>query len=98
MRATNETVLKKVKTLYDMLLRHDGFGEIRIEMRILKRRQKEVIIHCGKQYRYVVDFDPRQEENRATPAAGGGPDRNEMEAPASRNAANECTAPDRREA
>jgi hypothetical protein len=44
--------------LFDELLAHDGFGELRIEMRLLKRGQKEVIIHCGKQYRYVLDFEP----------------------------------------
>ena len=28
-----------------------------IDIRLLKRGQKEVIIDCGKQYRFVVDFD-----------------------------------------
>jgi len=51
-------VLARVVALYKDLLIHDGFGEIRLEVRILKRGQKEVIIHCGKQYRYVVDFQP----------------------------------------
>jgi hypothetical protein len=58
--ATNEQVLTRIRQLYEMIFRHDGFGEMRIEMRILKKRQKEVIIHCGKQYRYVVDFDPQE--------------------------------------
>ena len=58
MAHTNSTVLDKIRELYEMLFRHDGFGEMRIEMRFLKRHQKEVIIHCGKQYRYVVDFKP----------------------------------------
>lgn len=51
-------VLGKIRELYDVLFRHNGFGEIRIEMRILKKGQKEIIIHCGKQYRYVVDYQP----------------------------------------
>ncbi len=55
---TNDDVLEKIGELYAALFRHDGFGEIRIEMRILKRQQKEIIVHCGKQYRYVVDFQP----------------------------------------
>ena len=38
------------------MLRHDGFGEMRIEVRILKRGQKEVIVHFGKQFRFVVDM------------------------------------------
>jgi hypothetical protein len=46
---------KKILALFDEILRHDGFGEIKVEVKILKRKQKEVIIHCGKQYRFVVD-------------------------------------------
>ena len=48
-------VLKKISDLYHDLIGHDGYGDIKIEIRILKRGQKEVIIHCGKQYRYVVN-------------------------------------------
>ena len=55
---TNRIVVARLVALYADLLTHDGFGEIRVEVRILKRRQKEVIIHCGKQYRFVVDFVP----------------------------------------
>jgi len=50
-------VKQKLLTLFDDVLAHDGFGEIRIEVNILKRNQKEIILHCGKQYRFVVD-DP----------------------------------------
>ena len=56
MTHTNEMVLTKIQQLYESLFLHNGFGEMSIEMRILKRGQKEVIIHCGKQYRYVVDY------------------------------------------
>ena len=38
------------------LLVHDGYADLSVEIRILKRGQKEVLIRCGKQYRYVVDF------------------------------------------
>jgi len=48
-------VLEKIHELYHELLEHDGFGEIRMEVKILKRGQKEVIVHCGKQYRFIVD-------------------------------------------
>ncbi|MEW5057130.1 MAG: hypothetical protein AB1Y25_05855 [Cycloclasticus sp.] len=51
----NLDVVAKVVELYGDLFAHEGFGEIRIEVNILRRGQKEVIIHCGKQYRYVVD-------------------------------------------
>lgn len=48
-------VLAKLTDLYLEAFSHDGFAEIRVEMRILRRGQKEVILHCGKQYRFVVD-------------------------------------------
>ncbi|HPS52050.1 MAG TPA: hypothetical protein PLK08_00720 [Phycisphaerae bacterium] len=53
-------VLAKISELYRELIAHDGFGELHMDVRILKRGQKEVIIHCGKQYRYVVDFPQKQ--------------------------------------
>ena len=49
-------IKEKMNTLFDELMAHDGFGEMRVEMNILKRNQKEVILHCGKQYRFVVDM------------------------------------------
>ncbi len=54
--STHEEVLAKVRELYAELTGHDGFGEMRIEMRLLRRGQKEIILHCGKQYRYIVDY------------------------------------------
>jgi len=50
-----EPVKAKLNELLDDVLLHDGFGDIRVEVKILKRKQKEVILHCGKQYRFVVD-------------------------------------------
>jgi hypothetical protein len=52
---SNDQVLSKLKELYREAFAHDGFAEIRVEFRILRRGQKEVILHCGKQYRFVVD-------------------------------------------
>lgn len=43
----------KLLSLVDDVLSHDGYGDIRVEVKILKRHQKEVILHCGKQYRFV---------------------------------------------
>jgi hypothetical protein len=51
----HENVKKRIDALYNMLVEHDGYGEMHIDFKILKKGQKEVIIHCGKQYRYVVD-------------------------------------------
>lgn len=51
----HEQVKKRIDALYNMLIEHDGYGEMSIDFKILKRGQKEVVIRCGKQYRYVVD-------------------------------------------
>lgn len=51
----HKVVLEKLFDLYADLFEHDGYGDIRIEMKILRRGQKEIIIHCGKQHRYVLD-------------------------------------------
>ncbi len=40
------------------MVAHDGYGELRVESRILKRGQKEIILHFGHQYRFVVDTGP----------------------------------------
>ena len=53
---SNDEILQKFAELYLGLFEHDGFGDIRLEMKIKKAGQKEVIIHCGKQYRFLVDF------------------------------------------
>lgn len=71
----NQEVLSRFVRLYEELFSHDGFGEIRVEIRLLKRGQKEVILHCGKQYRYVVDCVehpmPRAGAWRVVKAHGG---------------------------
>lgn len=46
----------KLLDLYKDTFLHDGYGDIRVEMRFLRKGQKEVIIHCGKQYRFVMDY------------------------------------------
>ncbi len=53
-------ILDKIQELYTDIFMHDGFGELKVEMRFLKKGQKEVIIHCGKDFRYVVDYDAGQ--------------------------------------
>ncbi len=50
-------IFAQIANLYTELFNHDGYGDFRIEMKILRRGQKEIIIHCGKQYRYVIDCD-----------------------------------------
>ena len=56
---TNQDVKEKIIQLYDELFRHNGYGEMKVEMRFLRRGEKEIIIHCGKEYRFVVEYrDP----------------------------------------
>lgn len=55
----HNTILDKIQELYTDLFMHDGFGELKVEMRFLKKGQKEVIIRCGKDFRYVVDYETR---------------------------------------
>lgn len=54
-QTSQQPVKSKLLELMDDVLAHDGYGDIRVEVRILKRHQKEVILHCGKQYRFVID-------------------------------------------
>ncbi len=53
----HKDVLEKFVDLYSEVFSHDGFGDISVEMKILRRGQKEIIIRCGKQYRFVLDCD-----------------------------------------
>ncbi|MCQ9376850.1 hypothetical protein [Methyloversatilis sp. XJ19-49] len=54
--SSSDALKSRLSGLLDELIRHDGFGSLSVEVRLLKRGQKEVIIDCGKQYRYVIDF------------------------------------------
>ena len=56
----HEDVKKRIDALYNMLVEHDGYGEMSIDFKILKKGQKEIIIRCGKQYRYVVESSVNQ--------------------------------------
>ncbi len=52
----HDQVMQKLLELYADLFWHDGFGNISIEMKFLKKGQKEIIISSGKDYRFVVDW------------------------------------------
>lgn len=52
----HDEILDRIYQLYHSIYEHDGYGEFKVEMRFLKKGQKEVIVHCGKQYRYIVDW------------------------------------------
>lgn len=58
---------QKLGELFEDVLGHSGFGEIRIEVRWLSKGRKEVILASGKQYRFVVSNLQAQDSS-----AGGG--------------------------
>lgn len=54
-QTSSELLKSKLMGMIDDVLIHDGYGDIHIEVKILKRGQKEVILHYGKQYRFIID-------------------------------------------
>ena len=56
MSPAHQLIQEKLLELYGDLFHHEGYGEMKVTMRFLKRHQKEIIIHCGKEYRFVVDY------------------------------------------
>jgi hypothetical protein len=73
MASTHEAVLARIEELYRMLFAHSGYGEMEIEIRFLRKHEKEVLVKCGKQYRFIVPCDtpadavrPRHESGRGT--------------------------------
>jgi hypothetical protein len=90
MADTNRDVLKKIGELYRLLFEHDGYGEMSVEMRILKRNQKEVIVRCGCQHRYVVDW----KNGMSAPASRQSVEHKAGEGPVAQRieACNECSA------
>lgn len=52
----SSAVKQRLLKIFDDAFEHDGFSDFHVEIKILKRQQKEVIIHYGKQYRYVLDY------------------------------------------
>ena len=54
--AEHRPILEKIEDLYRELFVHDGFGELKVTLRFLKKGQKEVVIACGKEFRFVVDY------------------------------------------
>ncbi|WP_208609857.1 hypothetical protein [Desulfofustis glycolicus] len=59
--ATRDQVVGKLEQLFDEVLGHDGYGRIEVDMKILRKGQKEVVLRCGKEYRYVLDFACRRQ-------------------------------------
>lgn len=67
--AINAPVHEKLLACYDALYRHNGFGEMTVEVRILKKGQKEIIIKSGRHYRFVVDWKNGTEDEKCEAAS-----------------------------
>jgi hypothetical protein len=53
--AAKEEVLTRLQGLLGELLCHPGYGQLEVSVRLLRDAHKEIIVRCGKEYRYVVD-------------------------------------------
>jgi hypothetical protein len=47
-------VFAKLHQLMVDVVDHSGYGEIRVAVRWLSKGRKEIIVSCGKEYRFVV--------------------------------------------
>ena len=52
----HDPILVKILEIYADNFSHNGYSNMGVEMRFLRRGQKEIIIHCGKDFRFVVDY------------------------------------------
>ncbi len=50
-----ERAKRQLLQAFDYLYEFGGFGHLEVDMKILKRGQKEVLIRCGREYRFVLD-------------------------------------------
>ena len=67
MPSSHDAVLARIEELYRMLFAHSGYGEMSIEIRFLRKHEKEVLIRCGKQYRFIV---PCKQTTKASDPCG----------------------------
>lgn len=58
-----EAVREMLLKTFEFLLTHEGSGKLEVSMKLLKRGQKEILIQCGRSYRFVVDM-PEKPVNR----------------------------------
>ena len=62
----HDRIIHKITDLYEELFNHNGYGQLTVEMKFLKRGQKEIIVRCGKDFRYVVDYVSSEERSVTT--------------------------------
>lgn len=52
---THSHVEELLLKTFRFLMAHNGAGKMEVNVKLLKRGQKEVLIQCGRAYRFVVD-------------------------------------------
>lgn len=45
---------------FRFLVAHDGAGKMEVNIKLLKRGQKEVLIQCGRTYRFVINNEKNE--------------------------------------
>ncbi len=56
----------KLTELFDDIFNHDGHGNLKIKISFLRRGQKEILLCCGKEYRFVVDYPNIEQQTDTT--------------------------------
>jgi hypothetical protein len=51
-----------LNNLLDSILEHQGYGEIKLDIKWAKQGHKEVIITAGKQFRFIVPVEKKSKE------------------------------------
>ena len=54
--ASVKRLKSQLGAIVDDYLLHDGWGHMELDMKILARQQKEVVVKAGREYRYIIDF------------------------------------------
>lgn len=49
-------VKSKLIELFEEMFSHDGHSNMEVKISFLRRGQKEILLCCGKEYRFVVDY------------------------------------------
>jgi len=48
----------KLVALFRELIDDPGYGELRVDVKTLKKGNMEVVLSCGKKYRFVLKLNP----------------------------------------
>ena len=71
----NLEFLNKFISLYQDLIAHDGFSDMEVTIRLVKRNKKEVCLKCGREYRFPIIVPEGKADWKAYRAVEVVPDR-----------------------